>query len=633
MGLDAEAPAAEASLDGTGGASGPISAERITWEGVEVWWDGPATWGGRASVPAATASLSGGVPVTGTITAVAPAASASLTAGGPVSGTIAGSAPAPRAALLGASSITQGDLSPGDPGYDPGADPSDVVGETGWQVRAVRDTGGVVNLVGGVSVETVHRAINGDRWADLSIPTAHPDAEMFDLFDHEVQLWLDGDLFFWGRPARLNATAEGNSDQLAIRCDDLFSYFRDCLVGGERENHITSPHEDASEVGNTPTSWTATSGVDLWAIVDNNWEFWHAQKAIQVNNADTGEDAYIYQRFTVPAELDELPFAAAATCYISDAEAGSPAWGGPAYNERGLMIHRLDGSTFVPLSSPNVAKITDDTPRNALVRLQTEEVVAHAGEVIEVRLYAPDAWVAWRWAGLFDGRYVGVDRVDKATAVQVLAEHAQDTAVGKQDHRIGTDLVGIGERITRRWPWWRRDNVGEQIAGLADTFEFTVDTTETTRTLQVRRTIGSTHSTVLTKADFVAWGLGMEVATAHSRMIRQGDGQGVARDEWWASDSSALRGNVREGLTFGEPGETLAQLRDNARADLARTSNVARLPRARIVGELAKAIREGDTVPVNLDHGWAQFTGQARALAIDFDGAARVAWLHLEPVT
>ena len=530
-------------------------------------------------------------------------------------------------------------------GLGTSATPAPAGANTGpWEVRAVGADGALVSVVGGVTVQTVHLGINGDQWADLSIPTLHPDVSFLDLFSHEVQLWLDGSLYFWGCPARFDASREGNSDTLTFRVDGLFTYFADEFVGGEKVNHIVSPHLDASAVGVAPTSWTPTSGVDQVAIVDNNWEFWHAQKAVQVNNADTGGDDYIYQRFTVPAGLDGVPFAAAATCYISDNEGGSPPWGGPAYNDRGLMIHRLDGSTFTPLSAPKVAKITDETPRNALVRLQTDEVVAFTGEVIEVRLYAPDAWVAWRWVGLFDGRWEGSDGQQKTAAVQTLVEHAQDTTIGKQDHNIGVDLGTFDETTNKTWPWWRRDNIGEQIVGLADTFEFDVAWTATetspgvwtgTRTLVVRRTIGTDLSatTTLTKTDFVAWGLAAERATSASRIIRQGDGQGIARDEWWEDDPAALGGNVRERLDFGSPGETLAQLRDNAMADLDRSANIDRLPRARIVGALAKSIRAGDTVAVSLDHGWAQFSGDARALAIDLDGASLAATLHLEPVT
>lgn len=139
--------------------------------------------------------------------------------------------------------------------------------------------------------------------------------------------------------------------------------------------------------------------------------------------------------------------------------------------------------------------------------------------------------------------------------------------------------------------------------------------------------------TTLTKVDFVSWGLASELASSFSRIIRQGDGQGVARDEWWETDTAGLGGAVRERLDFAGPGETLAMLRDNTLVELDRSANIDRLPRARIVGDLAKSIRPGDTIGVDLDHGWAQFTGDVRVIAIDFDPGALAATLHLEPVT
>lgn len=514
-----------------------------------------------------------------------------------------------------------------------------------WEVRAVNNAGALVSVIRGANVVNVHRAINGDEYADLTIGTLEPDATYFDLFSHEIQLWLDGALYFWGRPARIDATRESSLDQLAIRVDGLFSYFLDEVVGGERPNHIVSPHLDAAAVGALPNSWQATSKVEKHAVVDNNWEFSDHKKAIQVNNSVTDADAYIWQRYgPVPAELAGVPFAAMATCYISDNEAGSPPWGGPAYNERGLTIARLDGTTFAQVSGTKSAKITNDTPRNSLVRLQTKEVVPQAGEYIEVRLYAPDAWTAWRYVALRDGRWVGVDRKDKSVAVQTLVTHAQNTAIGKQNHNIGTDLVTIGQSITRRWPWWRRDNIGEQIRDLADTFEFDIAITATqnattgawsgTRNLRVRPKVGTSRTLepALTKAAFVGWSLGAEVTGSASRVIRQGDGQGVARDEWWASDATALNGKVKELLQFAAPGETLAQLRDNATVELHHAGNVDKIPRARIVGTRAKEARPGDTYAVDLNHGAAVYAGNARAMAVDFDGASKVATLHLEPV-
>ena len=390
-----------------------------------------------------------------------------------------------------------------------------------WEVRAVTQDGTLVSVVEGVTVGRPHMGINGDTYVDVTIPTLHPDATHLDLFENEVQLWrLDGDdpvtvdgeslsvdgepltvtgpaFFDWFRPTRVVASKSGSSDTLTVRLESLFSYFHDVFVGGERPNHIVSPHLDAATVGTLPNSWQAVAAVEEHAVVDNNWEFWSHQKAIQVNNSVAGADAYIYQRYTVPSQFDGVPFAAAATCYISDNQAGSPPWGGPAHNERGLMIHRLDGSTFAPISGVRSAKITDDTPRNALVRLQTQELIPRTGDVIEVRLYAPDAWTAWRYVHLYDGRWEGSDGLGKADAITMLVAHAQDTALGKQDHNIGTDVTALGGETTNKtWPWWRRDNIGEQIIDLADTFEFTMDYPDLTpgaavRNVKVRRTLGT----------------------------------------------------------------------------------------------------------------------------------------------
>jgi hypothetical protein len=502
-----------------------------------------------------------------------------------------------------------------------------------WEVRAVTQDGTLVSVVEGVNVESVRRELPGVERMELSLGTLETGAGLLDLFGHEVQLWDGLDFYGWFRPARHGADVAAGQDQLKVTCEGLFSYFGDLFVGEQRLNHIVSPHLDMSPVTTPPTSWTVEGGIEDVAIVDNNAEFWDFPVAVQVNNSDADQDAYIRQRFTVPAELDETLFAAAAWLYISDDQGGSPAWGGPAYNQRGLMIHRLDPSTGSPLSDPAVARLTAETPRNEPVRLQTPEVFARAGELIEVRLYSPAAWVAWRYAHLYDGRGLLADRIDKSAAVVLLAEHAQ----AKHDHNIGTDVEVIGEAVSQEWPWWQRDNIGEQIDRLADTFEYEMAFPDLTpgsavRNLRVRPEVGADRTaTTLTKEDFVAWSLAWEIASSANRSIRQGEGSGVARDEWWSQDLSALNGTLRERLDFGGPGEALQRLRDNNEAALARLKGIQRLPKVSIVGDLAREVRPGDRFSVDLDHGPAQYEGEARVTAVEFSPQYRRALLDLVP--
>jgi hypothetical protein len=43
-------------------------------------------------------------------------------------------------------------------------------------------------------------------------------------------------------------------------------------------------------------------------------------------------------------------------------------------------------------------------------------------------------------------------------------------------------------------------------------------------------------------------------------------------------------------------------------------------------------LRAGDTVAVNLSHGWAVFSGDARVMRVELDGRALTATLDLEAV-
>lgn len=139
--------------------------------------------------------------------------------------------------------------------------------------------------------------------------------------------------------------------------------------------------------------------------------------------------------------------------------------------------------------------------------------------------------------------------------------------------------------------------------------------------------------TTLTKADFGDWTLAAELSASYSRVIIQGQGSGVARDEWWVDDPAALNGNVRELLSFASPGVTLAQLKDQSEADLARLKVLTKLLTATVIGGVALTLRPGDRLAVSLSHGWAQLMSDMRALMIEPDGPAGTATLHLEAVT
>lgn len=517
-----------------------------------------------------------------------------------------------------------------------------------WEIRAVDEDGTLVSVVEGVNVVRVVDELDGRERAELSIPTLHPDAALLDVFGHEVQLWLDGDFYSWLVPSAPTASRSGSSDTTSVECVSLFSYMHEAFVGGPLPNHITSPHEDTAAVGSPPAAWTITSGVEAAAVVDNNATFWQTPRAIQLNNGEAGQDAYAYQRFAVTAEMVGVPMFAGAEVYVADGVGGAPAYGGAASQERGLMIHRLDSTTFAPLSEPQVARITDETPRNKVVELFTPGVLpASTSEVIEIRYYAPAAWTVWRYAHLRDDRAIAADRVDKTVAVELLVAAAQDTALGWTDRNIGVDATPLGEIISMSWPWWRRDIIGEQIEDLADTFEFrmtfpSLAPGSAVRDVHVAATVGTdlSGSVTLTKADFTSWSLSKSRRMSINRTARQGGGSGAARMEWWEQDLTALGGEVRAELSFGAPGDLLAQLRDYAAEEVARRKVAPKVLRASFGGDdrrpdlqsLARTLRAGDTVMVDLDHGWAQFSGPARVMKKELDGASMVATVDLEAV-
>jgi len=520
-----------------------------------------------------------------------------------------------------------------------------------WELRAVDNDGGTPTVLRvdpadatsemGVNLLSIEESHGGRELLRLEVPTLHANAAEVDLFEREVQLWWDGELYSWYSPAR----RDDDPDVREVECDGLFELFFDAVIGGIRPNHVTPPHEDAAAIGAAPASWTVTGGVDAAAMVDNNAEFWQYPKALQLNNGDAGGDDYAYVRIPVTPELVGFPMAAAGVLYVADNQGGAPAYGGAAYENRGLMIMRLDSTTFEPLASPKIAEFTDDMPRNKPERLQTPEVTPQStSEVIEVRLYAPAAWTVWRYVFLGDGRALVVDRVDKSVAVEALVAHFQDTTIGKTDRNFGADVVNLGETVSVSWPWWRRDNIGEKLVELADTFELRMvyDTSggagAHTRTLQVRPEIGTDLTAgpdpvTLTEENFTDWLAAVDKKAHGSRIIMQGEGSGPAVDEVWIDDPAALGGHLVERVEYASPGTPMQGLWDQASALHDEMSAVTDLPTATIAGDLAISARAGDRVGVNLTYGPVVYTGDARIMHKRLDPTAMTAVIELRAVS
>lgn len=458
-------------------------------------------------------------------------------------------------------------------------------------------------------------------------------------FPTEIQVWREGRCIFWGPVSRVDA----NADTVQLQCRGLLWYFMRRFFGkADRDNLIANGDMETG----TLTSWTS-SGPDT-ATTSTSIKI-EGTKSAKLVEGTAGADSYIYQNVSVTAGgVGEL-ITVAAWFYIE-------AFTSAALNNRGLFIEVENGATVESFNETD-GFIDDQTPRLAWQRAEaTVWMAPNTTRTINVRLYAPAGTIYWDAVTVTKMESLSFYAQDQARIAEHIVAYAQDNQAfthGKSDLLIPATVTTCPNTgVTRDVHYQMADhaNIGQTLVGftqLNDGFDISVEQNGSLRFFHTwypskgtdrGATPGSGVSTVTITNAMLAgggqpFGWRFDGEQAANQIVILGDGDGPDREEGGATDNSAFGGTTFEDITAAEPAtpidrlDPLATERLRALKDPESVTVTVHEPTANLLGTVVV----GDTIKLELDHGYINANGDYRVIARRFQPGVETLTLELNP--
>lgn len=484
-----------------------------------------------------------------------------------------------------------------------------------YEVRVVDQAGTRIATLGNAIPGPVRWELNGPGAFEFSFPTRDADATQaannaaVQLLTREVQLWRNGTVIFWGVPVR----AEVDAEMVHVQCAGLLWYFSRRFIGPlVRESLLTNPHFEDGLVGWSAVGATATSDTEHKLS---------GLRSAKLVSSSAGADNYLGQ--TYPGWQSDAIHGTTFTL-VGWFRVDDNGWVGPALDSRGLYLERRSGST---VTDRVFAEISDDTPRGSWQRLDLQMYMpVNRTEDLEVRLYSPGGTIRWdkvffTWIASFT--YLNYDLGE---IVAELVRHLQD-AWDKSDLNIAVDVPLTGIRGDRSWPFAEHHRCLEVLQEFAEAgyldFDIVWNAAGTTRTFTgyaPRKGVPRPHR-AMTTAQMTGFTLRTDGRAATSALTVQGEGHDIDREEGQAVDRSVFGGLILEDIESAPPGTLVTDL-DALAAEKIRTRlrpEVLEVTTAEALWPLIGEVSVGDTLPVTIDHGWAQTAGDWRITEMGLD--------------
>lgn len=351
----------------------------------------------------------------------------------------------------------------------------------------------------------------------LLVPTADTTLAPYAMkgASYECQLWMQGNLYFWGVLGRVQNQSGGLTE---ITCYGLFWYFHKLFFGAANRRNLlsgdtnndpkfvfpgysgTEPHNSSGFIGDewTPVECAAT----LPTTPPNPILGWQGNTNVaQLVAAGGGLDAYYFTRVVFPPADDEKFLFLTAWYYVVDPSTFAPAatYAATGNQQRGLFIELEDedGNLIVPdpsWLSPlyTFAQITNATPQGDWIRLQTAILVPpmsiysdpiHAS----CRLYAPAGTTLWGAVSLVHDDNLGTppSGEDQATTIATIVDYAQGRIPilvspndPKTDLNIDTDCPATGVVRIQQYPFANHQSIEDALVNyttLYDGVDFSIE--------------------------------------------------------------------------------------------------------------------------------------------------------------
>jgi hypothetical protein len=457
------------------------------------------------------------------------------------------------------------------------------------------------------------------------------------VLQREVQVWRDPlngnppQLLFWGPIVRARAT----SQTVEFQANGLLWYYSRRYFGPILHNQITNGDFESGVTG-----WTATGATES---ADTNI-FLAGSKSLKLISAAQETDSYAAQGFTWTgsAQGDEIWVSAHAQIVTT---AGT-AYIGPAYMERGLYVEVINNATSTRIQAV-WQPIDNSAPRNQWFRINAPNVTVPASTTctVNVRLYSVGGQINWDQVVARFAESQGADTVsgyaDVTTILTNVNTYAQDTGNNKSTLNIGGPTGGaLGVVIARQYQFYLNGNIWDTCLSQLVTegqceLDVAWNSTGTTRNLQCYVKKGSTKPQLAlvmggNVADF-SIDLDGQATASSIRIV----GQGISSQQTlsppipipavgdyvgYTVDTAANGGLVLESLESAPPDTSIDGVASLAANELTRLKNpvtVATITaKENLAGALIGQLATGDVIPVNIDYGWAQLSGNMRVAAM-----------------
>jgi hypothetical protein len=479
----------------------------------------------------------------------------------------------------------------------------------------------VIDLAGTVyATPTAVKVSQGPTWVkggwgslDFEISTVDADAEECIPLKREVQFWYDDGVtpkcIWWGRIVR----REANGPFTTVQCLGLEWDLSGIQLGPILSNFLTDPDFENSSL----TNWTATGATKTSETSIRR----KGTRSMKLVSASEGLDQFAYQTFSFTAGAIATQIFVRARFYAT-----ASAWIGPALQERGLFVQRIESGTPQPEGASGQAgvwtPITNAGPFNQWVKIVAPPVSVPAGhtQTIEVRCYSPGGTIYWDTAIATKEESTGANSTsgyaDLNTIIGNVLTYGQDTASNKTDYGIGNPAGSFGLSLSRQWQFYAHGNLWNDVlqpfidAGTLDAWvEF--DDAGTTKTLATATQKGTdrTGSITLTLGDNATLSSysqdGQETAGAITVLSQGMAGEktlgkdyAAVADVAYAVDVAANDGITREDIITAAPETTLDGIASQATTELARRKELVTVPTWNTPADvlIAAGVETGDRV-------------------------------------
>jgi len=460
-----------------------------------------------------------------------------------------------------------------------------------WTVIAVdAATGTSPHTIPGAAIGHLGRVLNDADTVDVTVNTINPNLYEFLDPTREIQVWRDGTLWFWGPVVR----AEIDADKAVFQCAGSWWYFTRRFFGkADRTNLLANGDFEAGADG-----WTA---VGLTPVVDP-FRAVEGRRSIRLTGAAQDHDTYL-QQILPPKGPGGHPLGDLLTL-TGWVWLGSDGYAGTALDSRGLYMERRHDGVMLD----HGAAVIDTTKPDQWQRLEELTVVAHEGDVIEIRLYPPFG-TAWYDLITFTAmESLGYLEQDMATIIAGIVNYAQNRIFdhGKSDLGISVDCPPTGVVLTRTWQMADHDNIGDTILDfttLRNGVDFGIDpATRTFRIWHPQRGTVRDDVALVWSADPENPGNVTDFRQSNDRTrqatsaVVLGPGDGPDREEGgWSIEGV---GPTLEDVTVAPDGTTVGEL-DHLAAERGEVLTHPAVIEVTCVG-LVGTIDEGDWVPVTI---------------------------------